>query len=200
MKKAFTLIELLVCISIISILAAMLLPALAKAKDRARQISCLNNTKQLSLSAKMYVDENDGYYPTRGSVDGTKWPTHLKSYYLSDKIITCPSDKGASRSYIFNGFNDFFGGPAVNAPMKDDAILFSSETILFGEKEEHSGHFWLDYWLGDDYKELDELKHGKGSNYAFADGSARYLKFGQSLSPINLWFVKEEYRNLGNSL
>ena len=64
-ETAFTLIELLVVIAIIAILAAMLLPTLARAKEKAKSISCLNNLTQLSLAAHMYVDDSQGHYPPR---------------------------------------------------------------------------------------------------------------------------------------
>ena len=59
----FTLIELLVVIAIIAILAAMLLPALSKAREKSRSIACMNNLKQIALKWTLYLDENDGYFP-----------------------------------------------------------------------------------------------------------------------------------------
>lgn len=250
-QGAFTLIELLVVIAIIAILAGMLLPALAKAKDMAKRITCINDVKQLALAVTMFADDNDGYYPQRGIatvVDAStpplfspasgstgplnlqsgpgadpefyRWPAQLESYYIDLKILKCPNDAvnpqnsgkaskiaalQAPRSYVFNGFNDYFQKfPPAGSAVPESAISQPSETVLFGEKDSESPHWWMDYWPGDDYKELDQTRHGGvtkgsggGSIYAFADGSARYLRFGQSLNPINLWFVDPEFRKSG---
>src|SRR6185437_13257349 len=71
-KKAFTLIELLVVIAVIAILAAILLPALAKAKERAMRASCLNNTKQIGMGALMYAGDNKNTLP-QDTLSGD-WP------------------------------------------------------------------------------------------------------------------------------
>ena len=81
-KSGFTLIELLVVIAIIAILAAMLLPALAKAKEKAKQTSCISNLKQIGIALTMYVDENQGYYPIDSTTDS------LGNSIVWDKEVT----------------------------------------------------------------------------------------------------------------
>jgi len=218
-KAAFTLVELLVVIGIIAILMSLMLPSISRAKAKANQTSCLNNMRQLSLATSMYASDHDEEFPAR-RIEPNAWPHRLQPYYVNWQIITCPSDhfgiagfladtNNPKRSFLINGFNDYFKVNLSPADfkmvqqwryphgMKVAAITRPSDTILFGEKRSGSRHVHMDTDQGNrgnDFEEIEHKRHGEGSNFAFADGSIRFVKKYQELYPENLWALVTEFR------
>jgi type II secretory pathway pseudopilin PulG len=83
------LIELLVVIAIIAILAAMLPPALARAKAAANRTDCVNYLKQLEVATRMYLDESRNFFPPN-SFAGMQWPQALLDFYRNTNVLICP--------------------------------------------------------------------------------------------------------------
>lgn len=128
-----------------------------------------------------------------------------------------PAD-AAPRSYIYNAWNDYYiphynnyrwrrVAATNDFSIHESIIQHPSDTVLFGEKIPSSGHWYFDYETLEDLTQLDQSRHATnpgrtsgGSNYIFGDGSARHVPFGGTISPVNMWAVTEEWRNMGTGL
>jgi prepilin-type N-terminal cleavage/methylation domain-containing protein/prepilin-type processing-associated H-X9-DG protein len=211
LSRGFTLIELLVVIAIIAILAAMLLPALAKAREKARAISCTSNLKQLALGTIMYADDNREYYPPNSAnsyflynggvpapADANRsfWRYELQPLVKDWRLFNCPSSTAGDLSGIGTqglfayGYNGYLPGRTVGV------LQWPSELFMLAD-----GYHWVmnsgnQGWTvafanvcgaacNVDRRVNTNCRHGSGSNMAYADGHVDFRPYN-NLSSILL--------------
>ena len=190
-KSGFTLIELLVVIAIIAILAAILFPVFARAREKARQTSCLNNTKELALAAIMYAQDYDEWHPycyfipAAGFNDGvskegyTMWSA-IMPYIKNSQIARCPSltpitySHSSGVSYTTNySFSCYYvrAGGATNAALQNEGFR-GYDPAAVGMLSTYDAYYftWVPYW----YTHMP-YEHNDGQNVAFGDGHAKWL-------------------------
>ncbi len=190
MRKGFTLIELLVVIAIIAILAAILFPVFAKAREKARQTSCLSNVKQLALGLLMYAQDYDETIPDRrisgagcsGPLPVVNWQQLVYPYVKNEQIFLCPSNPGGgctswpanmppySSSYGMNacGIPDTPGDVQIAQILRPSELIWIGDgpqnVVRWGSQDPNAG-------CSTNYMAI----HNGGNNFAYFDGHAKWM-------------------------
>ncbi len=188
MKRGFTLIELLVVIAIIAILAAILFPVFARAREKARQTSCLSNLKQMGLAGLMYVQDYDELmFRTNNNVGAVGlyllpngqpsnsvnmlWPYQIFPYVKNAQVYDCPSYSNhwsttAYDSSFGYGFNPWISGVAL-AQFAQPTL-----TVMLCDSD-----YYLVDWdanVNSDNSNDPADRHNEGANYVHMDGHAKW--------------------------
>lgn len=215
-KKGFTLIELLVVIAIIALLAAILFPVFARARENARKSSCLNNLKQLGLGLMQYTQDYDECLPGRYMGPGTEywsWRRLTLPYTKSTQIYLCPSNS-ARTNKSYDSRDADLTQAAVNVPLGTVPIFgasYSCNGAVYGggntlmpantarnlaDVPEPAKTLMLGE-MTNGYTEMaisTVANAGRGhlgtANFTFVDGHVKAMKPSATGSPINMWNIE----------
>lgn len=212
-RKGFTLIELLVVIAIIAILASILFPVFAQAREKARAIQCTSNMKQLGVAMAQYTQDYDENVcpPLMGATgpDAQTWDRLIQPYIKSTAVLTCPDDQYSSSVQTVNGVivagsirrsysmpsNDGWAWSIGSGPtaLALAQIGFPSITISLAERDNYNAANgeWEWYSVTDGSNEW-AYRHQGRSNVLFMDG---HVKASPPADPAhNRWAVLAGYR------
>jgi len=195
-RRGFTLIELLVVIAIIAILAAILFPVFARAREKARAASCQSNLKQIVLALKMYLQDYDETFFGGGGWSGSYCKV-LQPYIKNDGIWLCPSRASWTRPsedgpYSFGrcggyGINNqlLVDDPGGYGPLTEASVKDVAGTLGWMDT-----HEWAGGYQHIDYNESAKItdRHTGGGNYSFIDGHVKWLK-KEAVVGVAHWFT-----------
>jgi len=221
-RQGFTLIELLVVIAIIAILAAILFPVFARAREKARQASCTSNLKQLGTAAMMYgQDYDETFVLTATDLNATgawdagdmTWRSALHPYVKNAQLQQCTSyrpggtlfsgtagDFGEASGYGINRAHVFTGDTSAPNPppgVSDSRVADSSNVITFTDVNVTTSTPALGFGSNNHtFTRTDaaRTRHNEGANYGFYDGHAKFLKATgvQCASGDCQWSIEQE--------
>jgi len=206
-RRGFTLIELLVVIAIIAILAAILFPVFAKAREKARQASCASNEKQLSLGVLMYAQDYDARPPLvyddgTGSANRIIWPKKVMPYVKNTQVLKCPSGPDGNNNWPQYDMAAYYGlimGHVLPEGQTAGRSLGTwtrpAEIIMLMEGSWYT-HFCptchpTNTTCGTSYcptiNNPDVDIHNEGANYAYWDGHIKWQKSTNMTGSADPW-------------
>jgi len=193
-KPAFTLIELLVVIAIIAILAAILFPVFARARENARRASCMSNLKQIGLGIMQYTQDYDEKMPPLVNGAWSPWIEIIFPYVKSKQLFVCPSANNAGTSnttYAPLASNpdfkpypivvDYIPNTNVLKPASTGAVSLASvptvaDTFLLWDCVGNLGYLQGSMPAGKNAWRAVGGRHLEGDNYTYVDGHVKWLK------------------------